>query len=86
MTKRKLVPSVWYYKYCYTRRPTDYSSDGSVIICSYCGSGLAPTEDVFAAGSMLTWWEEISERFYRRVAADQAAAAARSATTERPAS
>lgn len=85
MTKRKMVPSVWYCKYCYKRRPTDYNSDGSVIICTVCGSGLAPTEDVVAAGSMLTWREQICEEFYRMVAASGAPATARSATTEPPA-
>ncbi|MEH0471899.1 hypothetical protein QA943_24215 [Streptomyces sp. B21-097] len=84
MTKRKLVPSVWYCKYCYKRRPIDYGSDGSVIICTVCGSGLAPTEDVFAAGSMLTWWEQICEEFEQKLAAGRARADAHTPTTEQP--
>ncbi|WP_416485266.1 DUF6192 family protein [Streptomyces sp. CL12] len=68
MTRRKLIPQVWYCKYCYRRREIDIGPDGSIIICVVCGYGLAPIEEVFAAGSMLTWWEEISDDFYARQA------------------
>lgn len=69
MTRRKLIPQVWYCKYCYRRQRIDIGPDGSLIICTVCGYGLAPLEAVFAAGSMRTWWEGICDRFYARAAA-----------------
>ncbi|MFJ8795845.1 hypothetical protein [Streptomyces sp. NPDC102462] len=69
MTRRKLIPMVWYCKYCYQRQPIDIGPDGSLIICTVCGYGLAPLEEVFAAGSMRTWWEGICDEFYADVAA-----------------
>ncbi|WP_159058812.1 DUF6192 family protein [Streptomyces caeruleatus] len=71
MTKRKLIPSVWYCKYCYQRQPIDIGPDGSLIICTVCGYGLAPLDEVFAAGSMLTWYEGICDKFYAEAAAYQ---------------
>ncbi|MGT2533131.1 hypothetical protein ACU4GG_43255 [Streptomyces nojiriensis] len=69
MTRRKLIPLVWYCKYCYQQQPIDIGPDGSLIICTVCGYGLAPLEEVFAAGSMRTWWEGICDQFYAKVAA-----------------
>ncbi|MEU9397736.1 DUF6192 family protein [Streptomyces sp. NPDC048324] len=69
MTRRKLIPMVWYCKYCYQRQPIDIGPDGSLIICTVCGYGLAPLEEVFAAGSMRTWWEGICDEFYAEAAA-----------------
>lgn len=72
MTRRKLIPAVWYCKYCYQRQPIDIGPDGSLIICTVCEYGLAPLEDVVAAGSMRTWHEGICDAFYRRLEADPA--------------
>ncbi|MER6781172.1 MULTISPECIES: DUF6192 family protein [unclassified Streptomyces] len=71
MTRRKLIPLVWYCKYCYQRQPIDIGPDGSLIVCTVCGYGLAPLDKVFAAGSMRTWWEGVCDTFYARVAAYQ---------------
>lgn len=82
MTKRKLIPSVLYCKYDCKRRPIDYSSGGSLIICKMRRPALAPAEDVFAAGSMLTWWEQICEEFEQKVSVSRASDAAHTSTTE----
>jgi len=42
MTKRLVLPSKWYCKYCYKVQPIEVGQDGSIIICSVCGCGLAP--------------------------------------------
>ncbi|GAA2650816.1 hypothetical protein GCM10010425_74480 [Streptomyces spororaveus] len=70
MTRRKLIPEVWYCKYCYHRRRIDIGPDGSLIVCTVCGYGLAPLEDVIAAGSVRTWYEGICDAFYRKLESD----------------
>lgn len=36
---------VWYCKYCYEERPVELGPDGSIIVCTVCGSGLALADD-----------------------------------------
>ncbi|WP_411144903.1 hypothetical protein [Streptomyces sp. x-80] len=70
MTRRRLIPEVWYCKYCYRRRRIGVGPDGSLIVCTVCGYGLAPLEDVIAAGSMRTWYEGICDAFYSKLESD----------------
>jgi len=63
MTKRRLLPSKWYCKYCYGTHPIDWGPDGSIVICLNCGAGLAPTEDVIEAGSLRSFYERIEADF-----------------------
>jgi hypothetical protein len=66
VTRRLLIPSRWYCKYCYQVQPIEIGGDASLIVCCVCRSGLAPFEDVYAAGSMRTWWEQVQARWAAR--------------------
>lgn len=58
MTARLITPR-WYCKYCYGTHPTEVGADGSRIVCTNCGAGLAPADRVVEAGSLRSFCEQI---------------------------
>lgn len=55
-------------KYCYEKRDLEIGEDGSLIVCSGCGAGLAPWDQAVAAGGYDAFIDEITERFAKEFA------------------
>lgn len=52
-----------YCKYCYGDHELDYGPDGSILVCTNCGSGLAPVDEANEAGGYDAFTEKIAEQF-----------------------
>lgn len=52
-----------YCKYCYGEHELRIGDDGSLIVCTNCGAGLAPVEYVREAGGYDAWVKQITDRF-----------------------
>jgi hypothetical protein len=61
-----------YCKYCYGEHELAYGPDCSIIVCTNCGSGLAPVDRAREAGGFDAFIEQITEQFhaYNRAVAD----------------
>lgn len=55
-----------YCKYCYEEHELDMGDDGSLIVCSGCGAGLAPWDEAVEAGGYDEFVEKIEREFYER--------------------
>jgi hypothetical protein len=59
----------WVYcKYCYRNARPEIGPDGSLVVCSKCGAGLAPLDRVQEAGSLTAWYEQITLEFVKAFA------------------
>jgi hypothetical protein len=51
-------------KYCHQKTLLSIHPDGSIVICSRCGAGLAPMDDVLEFGSYRAWLEHLHQWFH----------------------
>lgn len=63
-------PGPIYCKYCYDEHPVEIGEDGSLLVCTNCGSGLAPLDDVINAGGYSAFVEKITEQFVRETSTE----------------
>jgi len=57
-----------YCKYCYQDVTLEVGPDFSIVICSKCGYGLAPMDELCEHGSYLAWRRHIEEEFRKKYA------------------
>lgn len=55
-----------YCKYCHRDVRPLVGSDWSIVICSECGYGIGPMQEICAAGSFTKWHTDIQVAFWEK--------------------